>query len=145
MPRDVERIERLQAAMKEAGLDALACTLPENVLLLTGYFPVVGTSVAIATREGEILLFAPEDEMDLADCDCTENLVSFRPGSLDALTNAEQAIREPLRGKLRGKGLDHAGPRSSPPLTPPCTCMATRRWSCSKARPCAPPPSCWHG
>ncbi len=66
MARDAERIDRLQVGMKEAGLDALVCTLPADVLLLTGYFPVVGTSVAVVTRDCEVLLLVPEDEQELA-------------------------------------------------------------------------------
>ena len=50
MPRDPERLDRLQTAMEEAGLDAIVCSLPQNVLLLTGYFPVVGTSLAFMTQ-----------------------------------------------------------------------------------------------
>ncbi len=79
MARDVERIERLQAGMKETGLDALVCTLPADVLLLTGYFPVVGTSVALATRDCEVLLLVPEDEQDLAEC-CADHMVTMKSG-----------------------------------------------------------------
>jgi hypothetical protein len=48
---DAERREWLSAELRGAGLDALVATLPANVLLLTGYYPVVGTSLAIATSE----------------------------------------------------------------------------------------------
>jgi len=84
MPHDPERIERLQDAMKEAGLDAIACGLPSNVLLLTGYFPVVGRSFAIATREGEVVLFAPRDEADLSEDTNAARTVLYdtRPGEL---------------------------------------------------------------
>ncbi len=78
MPRDAERIERLMEAMKQTGLDALAVGLPSNVLLLTGYFPVVGKSIAVVTREGELTLFAPEDERDLADCRCGDRIVYYK-------------------------------------------------------------------
>ena len=65
--------------MKETGLDALVCTLPADVLLLTGYFPVVGTSVALATRDCEVLLLVPEDEQDLAEC-CADHMVTMKSG-----------------------------------------------------------------
>ena len=67
MARDPERIERLQAGLKEAGLDAIVCALPSNVLLLTGYYPMTGRSIAVATRDGELLLLVPEDEKELAE------------------------------------------------------------------------------
>ena len=105
MPRDPERLDRLQTAMKEAGLDAIACSLPENVLLMTGYFPVVGTSMALITRDCRVTLLAPEDEMGLADRDGADQVVGFQPGSLDKLTGAVEAIREPLARVLHQRGL----------------------------------------
>ena len=62
MERDEERIERNRMAMKDEDLDALVCTLPMNVLLLSGFWPVIGTSAAIFTRDGKITLLVPEDE-----------------------------------------------------------------------------------
>src|SRR5215472_4399769 len=101
MPRDVERIERLQAAMKEAGLDALAVGLPANVLLLTGYFPVMGTCFAIVTREGEVVLYAPEDERDLAECRCGDPIVYYHPEGIPALRSQIRATMS-LDGKVVG-------------------------------------------
>jgi len=107
MPCDIERVERLQQAMREAGLDALACALPENVLLLTGYFPVIGTSIAIVTRSGEVTILAPRDEVELAQ-DCAHELVAFEPGSLECITGATAAVREPLQRVLQQKHLTGA-------------------------------------
>lgn len=108
MPRDPERLDRLQAAMEEAGLDAIACSLPENVLLLTGYFPVVGTSLAFVTKDCQVTLFAPEDEMDLADRDGADEVVAFEPGSLTELTSAVEAVRGPVSRALRQQKLTGA-------------------------------------
>jgi Xaa-Pro aminopeptidase len=66
MPRDTERLDCIASALQDASLHALVCTLPENVLLLTGYWPVVGTAVAVATTDGHHTILAPEDESDLA-------------------------------------------------------------------------------
>jgi Xaa-Pro aminopeptidase len=101
MPRDAERIERLQEAMQEAGFDAIAAGLPANVLLLTGYFPVVGNSFAIVTREGELVLFAPEDERDLAECRCFDPIVYYRPDGIQALRR-QICSALPLDGKVVG-------------------------------------------
>src|SRR6185312_8546158 len=38
----VERLARVRDALGRAALDAVVCTLPTNVLLLSGYWPVVG-------------------------------------------------------------------------------------------------------
>ena len=103
VPRDPERLDRLQTAMQEARLDALVCSLPQNILLLTGYYPVIGTSVAVMTSDRYVTLLAPEDEMNLADCDGADDVIAFHPGSLDCITNATQAIRNPLSQVIRGK------------------------------------------
>jgi len=100
MPRDAERLDRLQCAMKEAGLDAIACALPINVLLLTGYFPVVGKSVAIVTRDREVALIVPEDERELADCDTVDHLVAFHDKPGEAIREACDRLR--LSGSVVG-------------------------------------------
>ena len=108
MPRDPERLDRLQTALQEGGLDGLVCSLPENVLLLTGYYPVVGTSLALITRDRYVALLAPQDEMGLADCDGADEVIGFEPGSLDKITTATDAVREPLARVLRQQGLTKA-------------------------------------
>ena len=60
-------MERLQAKMRTAGLDALICRLPENVVYLTDYWPHHGFSVAVLPREAKPLLFLPEIETEYAD------------------------------------------------------------------------------
>ena len=54
MQQNNERITRITAALREARMNALVCTLPETLLLLSGYWPVVGTSVAVATADGRV-------------------------------------------------------------------------------------------
>jgi len=60
------RNEQVAFQLRESGLDALVCTPPKNVLLLSGYWPVVGTGAAIALPDGEVRLIIPEDEQDFA-------------------------------------------------------------------------------
>jgi Xaa-Pro dipeptidase len=108
MPHDAERLERLDEALKNAGLDALVCSLPEDVLLLTGYFPVVGTSIAVFCRGCEVTLFAPRDEMDLAEDCYAHEIIPFEPGSLDKITNAVEAVREPVKLAIAKRRLSGA-------------------------------------
>src|SRR5437764_11741094 len=96
MPGAEARRGAIQDALREDGLDALVCALPANVLLLTGYWPVVGTSIAVVSREGTTALLVPEDERDLAAEGWADTLLSFRPGALDDLRSAEAAVRGPL-------------------------------------------------
>src|SRR5262245_26688935 len=96
MARDQARVDAVQAALKDEGLDVLACALPANVLLLTGYWPVVGTAVALAAGGGPTVLLAPKDEEDLARQGWADEVLTFEPGSLADLRDAEQAVRAPL-------------------------------------------------
>jgi Xaa-Pro aminopeptidase/Xaa-Pro dipeptidase len=107
MPRDHERAARLREALERAGLAAVVCALPEDVRMLTGYWPVVGTSVAVFTRQERLSLIVPKDEAALAGRGWADEVVSFEPGSLDRLTSAEEAVVEPLARvcrKLRLEG-----------------------------------------
>jgi Xaa-Pro aminopeptidase len=108
LARDEQRRSRLQSGIKQAGWDAVVASLPENVLLLSGYFPVVGTSLGIITREGEVILLVPHDERDLAEGGGADRIVEFEPGSLDRLTTAAEAVRAPLRKILRDTGMERA-------------------------------------
>ena len=66
MQRDRERIALVRQALIDAGLDALVCSLPSDVLLLSGYWPVVGTAIVIVTRDAGVAVVAPADEEELA-------------------------------------------------------------------------------
>ncbi|MGI8968039.1 MAG: M24 family metallopeptidase [Chloroflexota bacterium] len=96
MAEDRDRMERITAALDAANLDGLICTLPENVLLLSGYWPVVGTSVAVATRSGRHAVLAPEDEEALARHGWAPDVRTYQPGALHALITPPEAVREPL-------------------------------------------------
>ena len=94
MARDTERIDRIAYALRGAKLDGLVCALPANVLLLSGYWPVVGVSIAIATADGAVVLLVPEDERELASHCGAEEICTFQPGSLtDLRTHARSRAR----------------------------------------------------
>lgn len=105
MVRGAERIERIIGALQDAELDALVCTLPTNVLLLSGYWPVVGTAVAVATRDGRIAVLAPDDEQELALHGWATEVRTYQPGSLTQLTSPAAAVREPLAALLQALGV----------------------------------------
>ena len=92
---DHQRIQKLRSALANSSLDAIVCSLPKNVLLLSGYWPVVGTSVAIALADGGLHLIIPEDEKDLVKAS-SARLHTYKPASLNKLTTATEAVREPL-------------------------------------------------
>lgn len=96
MKRDVERMRRIRAALEEKRIDAFVCALPSNVLLLSGYWPVVGPSIAVATRDGEIILIVPKDEKSLAETGWADDVLTFSHGSLEKITNAIDNLQAPL-------------------------------------------------
>lgn len=96
-----ERIALLRRAVQEAGLEALVCSLPANVLLLSGYWPVVGTAVALVNRAGRVGLIAPEDERDLARAGWADELHTIGPGSLSDPRDALGLLRGPLAQCIR--------------------------------------------
>jgi Xaa-Pro aminopeptidase len=102
---DRERVERNTRALRAANLDALVCSLPSNILLLSGYWPVVGTSIAVATREGEVALLVPDDEQQLAGCGWADPVESFKPSSLDELKPLPSAVAPPLKNLLQKLGI----------------------------------------
>lgn len=101
-----DRVDRIRTALRDAGLDAIVCSLPMNVLLLSGYWPVVGTGVAIATRDGEIAVVAPGDEEELARLGWADRIETFSPGSLDRITTTIDAVHEALKKMIEALGLE---------------------------------------
>lgn len=69
MPIDSERIRRIKQVLKEDKIDALLCQLPENVVFLSGWWPLTGTTWAIFTADGNCHLIVPACEAQEAE-DC---------------------------------------------------------------------------
>ena len=105
MVRDADRVARIERAIESAGLDAIVCTLPSNVLMASGYWPVIGASIAIATRDGRIALLAPKDEEHLASGGWADILQIFNAGSLDGLADLVDVVRRPLADLASAAGL----------------------------------------
>src|SRR5579884_3898325 len=99
---DKRRATQIHKAFSEAKLDVLVCSLPKNVLLLSGYWPVIGTSVVLAFRDGTVELIVPEDEHELGKPSWADRIYTFKPAPLDKLATASEQLLEPLRG-VKGK------------------------------------------
>lgn len=84
------------AALGDAELAALVCLSPTEVLLATGYWPVMGSSLALVARGGETFAIVPEDEVDLARATSDAQLIPYKPHSLDTLAPAPEALANPL-------------------------------------------------
>lgn len=97
MAQDLERLQRNARAIGESGFKGLICGLPSNVRLLSaGYWPIVGTSLAIANGQGKVALVVPEDESELAKKSSVPEVFTYKPASLDRLQTVADAISEPL-------------------------------------------------
>ena len=66
------KYNRLDRTLIQAGVDALVCMLPENIVYLRGTYPVHGVSVAVYIRGGECLLLQPDCEKDWIEANQTQ-------------------------------------------------------------------------
>jgi Xaa-Pro dipeptidase len=55
-----DRRDRMRQVMEVADLDVLILRLPENVLLLTGHWPMIGAAYLAFPREGEAVCIIPQ-------------------------------------------------------------------------------------
>jgi Xaa-Pro aminopeptidase len=103
---DTVRIARVREALQTAKLDALVATTAANVLMLTGYWPVVGASIAVCTREGAVALIVPADELRFARQSWADCIESFDSGSLEELCSLHERWPAPLRRACRTIGIN---------------------------------------
>ena len=104
MAIDSVRRNSIVESLKRSELVALASLSPSEVLLLTGYWPVMGQSLAVFSREGERYCIVPEDELDLAKKTSDAEFIPYKPATLDKLTTPAAALIQPTRelfGRLK--------------------------------------------
>ncbi len=95
----MSRIEQLQQATGEAGVDALFLRLPENVMLATGWWvQIPGLGIAVVPREGEASLLIPEYEAPEARAYWQGDIRTFPAIRLDGPSAAQEIPR--LLGEL---------------------------------------------
>lgn len=94
---DVERKRRVVEVMKQLHLDAFICGSASEVLLMTGYWPVIGPSIAIFTSEGDIHLVLPADEVELAQASSEATLTPYKPSELAKILKPIEVLSNPLR------------------------------------------------
>jgi Xaa-Pro aminopeptidase len=105
MQRDDDRLTRIRRALDAHHLDAVVCTLPAHVRMTTGYWPVIGNAVAVATSDGAVGLLAPEDEAQFAADSWADIRQTFKDGSLDTLASTADVIRPSLASLLSAVGV----------------------------------------
>jgi Xaa-Pro aminopeptidase len=91
--------------MRTHGLDALICRLPENVLLLTGFWPLSCFAFAFLPLQRPASLIAVETEVPEVPEGAAADVRSFRWGVLDA-TDPYREIEAHLREVARAAGVE---------------------------------------
>jgi Xaa-Pro dipeptidase len=84
MSIDPDRISRNKNALRENSLDAFICRLPENVVFLSGWWPLTGTSWIIFTADGYSHLIVPACEAQEATAEGITELTTYEWAHLAA-------------------------------------------------------------
>jgi Xaa-Pro aminopeptidase len=107
MAVDPERHARTIASLTDSPYDVIVASSPTEVLLLTGYWPVMGDSIAFFTSDGEVRVVIPEDEVELAQKTSAAKLIPYKPAGLHTLADPLQLLKGPLQGVIDGLALPH--------------------------------------
>ena len=113
MATDSERHRRILENLhgfcaNQSQADAYACISPSNVLLLTGYWPVLGNSLALFSSTGETTVIVPEDEVQIAQATTSARVVSYKPSSMDRQTDSVRELSAALSSVMQQLGLTRA-------------------------------------
>jgi Xaa-Pro dipeptidase len=108
MAIDPERHARTAASLNDSPFDAVICSSPTEVLLLTGYWPVMGPSLALFAKNGEVQAIVPEDEAELAQKTSVATIIPYTPAGLHSLATPLERLKEPLLSLLRSLSLSQA-------------------------------------
>jgi Xaa-Pro aminopeptidase len=109
---DTMRTQRIVEMFKQRGADfhAIICRLPQNVVMLTGYQPILGNSFCIVTLNNagqvEFRLAVPKDEEDLVPQGVALEVKTFSEETMDSIGNTIQSVHGPLAELLRSANLN---------------------------------------
>ncbi|MCL5962613.1 MAG: Xaa-Pro peptidase family protein [Chloroflexi bacterium] len=102
--RDQQRMAMAGEQMDADSIDVIICRLPHNVLMLSGYSPVLGDSFLVYPRLAEPTLIVPEAEEDLARTASPFNVLTFR-ALRPEMGATEDAVRPILAEICKDQGL----------------------------------------
>ncbi len=104
-----QRLEHIKALFAREGYHALLCRIPQHVLMLTGYQPILGNSFCLVSlnpaQELEIRLAIPADEQDLVAPGVAVEVQTFAEETMDYIGTTLDAARGALGGLLRSAKL----------------------------------------
>ncbi|MBS7611115.1 aminopeptidase P family protein [Candidatus Bathyarchaeota archaeon] len=90
------RLINIRQAMEKEGLELLICRNPENVLYLTGYWPITGWSLAFLPLEGEPVLIVPVSELEYAKDGWVKDIRPYEGEGLNEVWNPYKVISKAL-------------------------------------------------
>ncbi len=90
-------------------MDVLVCRMPENILFLTGYWPLSGTSFLLFPREGDPVCILPRVEEAEARDDLGGMRAVVYPAGTLADGDMDESVSRCLVEEARGKGWKTAG------------------------------------
>ncbi|HTK08749.1 MAG TPA: Xaa-Pro peptidase family protein [Ktedonobacteraceae bacterium] len=106
MAKDQERVNRARRILQEAGLDVVICRLPENVLYLTGYWPVIGASLVVFDQDGNTSVIMPHEELDYTHESWVEDIRTFPYINMTSPADPNRAVEPLLRAVIKEKGYE---------------------------------------
>ncbi|MDR5684401.1 MAG: Xaa-Pro peptidase family protein [Armatimonadota bacterium] len=98
------RLSTAQAALAAEGLGALICQQPENLVMLAGYWPVIGRSALLLPADSEPVLLAPEMERDALARTFINDVRTFPVWKLGD-PSPEESLARGLRDVIAARGL----------------------------------------
>mgnify|MGYP000672153194 CR=1 FL=1 len=94
---DVEKIGRIESRMKRKGIEAMILRNPENVLYVSGYWPVTGWSILIFKSTGEATLIVPESELIFTRESWVKDIRAYPTEKLDKVWNPYEHFENLLK------------------------------------------------
>lgn len=105
---NLDRVERMRRAMEAERLDLLVLRLPENLLLLSGFWPMIGATFLLFPLDGDPLCIIPHCYVnEAAQSLWNAQTVCYRYGVLGA--DPVSALRDILSDAARAKKLTRVG------------------------------------
>lgn len=127
-----ERRQRLLSAMGRERLDAIVCRLPENVLLLSGYWPICGWAFVVLSHDGKAACIVPDtEEREAAEELGETTLVTYPFGTKEQVDQLRE-VRRALLSLSKGRQWKRVGFEASLETAAPAGNVAE---VCVPARP----------
>lgn len=102
---DTARHQRIAEVMRREECDGVICRMPQNVVMLTGYQPILGNSFCIvslnASDDLEMRLVVPADEADLVPSTGVQEIKTYTEETMTHIGDTIEAVCEPLGELIR--------------------------------------------